>query len=84
MPKFKCNDIDCDCYGIEELIASVRFTWSDKNQRLEADEAACKGCGNQRDTVKEKGPITIPYFKAENAKNYQNKHVSTKPNQFNY
>lgn len=84
MPRFKCNDIDCECYGIEELIGSVRFIWSDKNQRLEADEAICKGCGNQRGTVKEKGPIEIPWFKADNARNNQNKHVSKKPNQFNY
>ena len=84
MPRFKCNDIDCECYGIEDLIASVRFKWSNKNQRLEADEAICKGCGNQRDTVKEKGPIVIPWFKADNARNNQNTHVSKKPNQFNY
>jgi hypothetical protein len=84
MPRFICKDIDCECYGIEELIASVRFKWSDKNQRLEADEAICKGCNNQRDTVKEEGPIEIPWFKAENARNNQNKHISKKPNQFNY
>jgi len=84
MPRFKCNDIDCECYGIIELIGSVRFIWSDKNRRLEADEAICKGCGNQRDTVKEEGPIVIPWFKAENAKNYQNKSVEKKANRYNY
>ena len=84
MPKFKCNDVDCECYGIEELIAHVRFIWNDSRQRLEADEAKCHKCGNQRIVVQEKGPIVLPYFKAENAKNYQNKHVSKKPNQYNY
>jgi Zn finger protein HypA/HybF involved in hydrogenase expression len=84
MPRFKCNDPDCEYYGIEELIPCVRFIWNDKNQRLEATEAECPKCGNQRDTVKEDGDIVIPWFKAENAKNYQNKHVSKKRNQFNY
>lgn len=84
MPRFKCNDIDCECYGIEELIASVRFKWSDKNQRLEANEAICKGCNNQRDTVREPGPYVLPWFKSENAKNYQNKKIEKKANRYNY
>ena len=84
MPRFICKDVDCECYGITELIGSVRFIWNDKTGRLEADEAICKGCGNQRGTVKEEGPIEIPWFKADNARNNQNKHVSKKLNQFNY
>ena len=84
MPRFKCNDIDCECYGIEELIAHVRFMWSNENKRLEAEEAVCKGCGNQRAVEQKPGPITMPWLKAENSKNYQNKHVSKKPNQYNY
>ena len=84
MPRFKCDDPDCEYYGIEELIPSVKFKWNDKTNRLEADEATCKKCGNQRPTVKKEGDIVIPYFKAEGAKNYQNKSVSRKPNQFNY
>ena len=84
MPHFKCNDVDCECYGIQELIPSVRFTWNEKANRLEAEEAVCKGCGNQRDTVRDPGPYVIPWFKADNARNNQNKHVSKKPNQFNY
>ena len=84
MPKFKCDDIDCECYNIEELIAHVRFKWNDKNRRLEADEAICKGCGNQRPVVKEEGNIVIPWFKGENAKNYQNKTIEKKANRYNY
>ena len=84
MPRFRCDDIDCECYGIEELIPQVKFIWSDKNKRLEAKEAACSKCGNQRPTVKEPGDIVIPWFKADNARNNQNKHVSGKPNEFNY
>jgi hypothetical protein len=84
MPRFRCNDIDCECYGIEELIAHVRFKYNDKTNKLEADEAICKGCNNQRPVVKEGGPIVIPWFKADNARNNQNKHISKKPNQFNY
>lgn len=84
MPRFKCDDPECEYYGIIELIGSVRFIWSDNNNRLEAKEAVCPKCGNQRPTVQEKGDIVIPWFKAENAKNYQNKTISKKPNQFNY
>ena len=84
MPRFKCNDPDCEYYSIEELIPRVKFVWNDKTKRLEASEAACPKCGEQRSTVKEPGDIVVPYFKAENAKNYQNKTVSKKPNQFNY
>ncbi len=84
MPTFKCDDIDCEYYGIEELIAHVRFKYDEITNKLEADEASCKGCGNQRPVVKEKGPITIPYFKGENAKNYQNKKIETKANKYNY
>jgi len=84
MPRFVCNDVDCECYGIEEIIPHVRFKWNEKTKMLEAPEAACHKCGNQRASVKEKGPIVIPWFKADNARNNQNKHVSKKPNQFNY
>ncbi len=84
MPSFKCDDPDCEYYGIVELIPHVRFIWNDDNKRLEANEAACPKCGNQRPSVKKEGAIVIPWFKAENARNYQNKAVSKKTNQFNY
>jgi hypothetical protein len=84
MPRFKCNDPECECYGIEELIPHVRFIWNDKTMRLEAEEANCSKCGRQREVVKESGNIVVPYFKAENAKNYQNKTISKNPNKFNY
>ncbi len=84
MPRFKCDDVDCEYYSIEELIPHVRFIWNDNTKRLEADEATCRKCGNQRSVVKEKGDIVIPWFKAENSRNYQNKHINKKNNQFNY
>ncbi len=75
MPRFLCSDVDCEYYGIEELITVVRFVWNDDTGKLEAPEAVCKGCNNQRETVRESGPIAIPWFKAENARNYDNKTV---------
>jgi len=75
MPRFKCNDVDCECFAIEEIIPHVRFVWNEKTARLEAPEATCHKCGNQRETVKEPGPIVIPWFKAENSRNYDNKRV---------
>ena len=84
MPRFKCDDPECECYNIEELIPCVRFILNEKTSKLEAKEAVCSGCGNQREVVQEPGPIVMPYFKAENSKNYQNKTVSKRPNQYNY
>ncbi len=84
MPNFKCDDPDCEYYGITELIPNVRFTFNEKTLKLEAPEAECKNCKNQRIVVQKEGPIVIPYFKAENSKNYQNKIISKKPNQYNY
>ena len=83
MPRFKCNDPDGEYYGIEELIAQVKFIWNDDTKHLEAKEAKCPKCGNQRPVVKEKGDIVIPWFKAENSRNYQNKTV-TQSKKFNY
>lgn len=84
MPRFKCNDVECEYFNIEEVIPHVKFIWNDDNKRLEADEAACPKCGNQRDTVKKEGDIVIPWFKAENARNNQNKKIETKANKYNY
>lgn len=84
MPRLKCNDIECSGYAVEELIARVKYIWNGETGRLEADEAACPICGQQRATVKEPGPIVIPWFKAENAKNYQNKTIEKKANRYNY
>ena len=75
MPKFKCNDVDCKCYGHTELIPHVRFKFNTETNKLEADEAECKGCGNQRDVVKEGKLTEMPWFKAENSRNYQNKTI---------
>lgn len=84
MPRFICNNKNCENTGKTELIAHVRFIWNDDTKRLEAKEATCESCGMQRDVVKEGGNIVIPWFKPDNAKNYQNKTVSKKPNQYNY
>ena len=84
MPKFKCNNPECEDFNVEELIPCVKFIWNDDTKHLEAIEAACPKCGKQRPTVEEAGNIVIPWFKAENARNNQNKVVSKRPNQYNY
>ena len=75
MPTFKCNDIDCEGYALEELIPHVKFVWNDETAKLEAKEAECSFCKNQRPTVPEPGPIKIPWFKPENGKNHNNKTI---------
>lgn len=84
MPRLRCNDVDCECYGIEELIPHIKYIWNPDTAKLESDKAKCSGCGNQRDPVKEPGPIVIPWFKAENSKNYQNKRPEKRINKYNY
>jgi hypothetical protein len=66
---------ECEFYQQEELVPSVKFIWNPKTKKLESDKAKCKGCGEQREVVREPGPIGLPWFKAENARNYNNKKV---------
>ncbi|KKK53735.1 hypothetical protein LCGC14_3091780 [marine sediment metagenome] len=75
MPIFKCDDVECKGYALEELIPHVKFIWNEKTGKLEADEAICLFCGNQRKVVGNSGPIKIPWFKSENAKNHNNKTI---------
>ncbi len=28
MPTFKCEDVDCEGYGLKEFIPSVKFIWN--------------------------------------------------------
>jgi hypothetical protein len=53
----------------------VKFVWNEKRLKFEANEEICPTCGERRETVREEGPIKIPWFKAENARNYNNKRV---------
>ncbi len=75
MPKFRCNNTECQQFEKEEIVPHVKFVWNEKTSRLEADEEICPECGQRRETVKEPGPIKIPWFKAENARNYDNKRI---------
>ena len=75
MPMFKCNNPLCKDFGEEEFIPHVKFVWNEETKHLEANEAACKECGKQREVVRDKGPIQIPWFKAENSRNYDNKKI---------
>lgn len=74
MPRFKCENEKCS-NDAEELIPHVKFIFNEKTLKLEAKEAACPECGEQRNVVKEPGPIEMPWFKAENARNYNNKKI---------
>ena len=75
MPIFRCDNDECPQFGGTELIPHVRFIWNEKTGKLEASKAACPNCNKQRTVVKEAGPIGVPWFKPENAKNYNNKTV---------
>lgn len=75
MPTFRCDNKECSQYGNKELIPSVKFIWNEETQKLEANEALCPNCRRQRETVKEQGPIQIPWFKPENGKNHNNKTI---------
>jgi hypothetical protein len=75
MPKFICKNPDCEGVGQTEYIARVMFVWNEKTEKLEASEAACSVCGKQREVVREEGPIEVPWFKPENAKNHNNKTI---------
>ena len=83
MPRFRCNNPECSNTKVE-LIPRVKFTWNNDTQRLEAPEATCPFCGCQRYNIQDEGPIKIPWFKAENAKNYQNKNVEKRVKRYNY
>jgi hypothetical protein len=75
MPEFKCENEECPKCGEVELVPRVKFVWNEATQKLEADEATCDSCGRQRTTIREAGPIQIPWFKPENGKNYNNKKI---------
>ena len=75
MPEFRCNNEDCSEKGKVELIPRVKFVWNETTQKLEASEAVCSGCGQQRETIRQTGNIQIPWFKPENAKNHNNKTI---------
>jgi len=72
MPRFKCTNTECDN---EELIPHVRFKWDEKQSKLTSDHDTCPICGSTRDVVKEYDGASNLWFKAENAKNYNNKSV---------
>jgi len=75
MPEFKCNNEDCSLKGKVELIPHVKFVWNETTQKLDAKEALCPGCRREREQLREAGPIKIPWFKPENAKNHNNKTI---------
>jgi hypothetical protein len=75
MPRFRCNNTECQDFEKEELIPRVKFIWNEDTFKFEADEEICPACRKRRETVREPGPIKMPWFKAENSRNYNNKKV---------
>lgn len=75
MPTFRCNNERCKDYRREEFIPRVKFVWNETTKKLEADKAKCPLCKTQREVVKPEGPIVFPWFKAEDARNYDNKKI---------
>jgi RNA polymerase subunit RPABC4/transcription elongation factor Spt4 len=84
MPRFQCSNKKCEKHINIDLIPHVKFIWSSINNRLESDYDQCPVCGSHREIVKEYEGFTKIWFKAENARNYQNKKVINNPRKFNY
>lgn len=75
MPEFKCTNEECSEKDKVELVPRARFIWNEAKGKVEAKEAICKVCGQQREVVREAGPIQIPWFKSEDARNYNNQSI---------
>ena len=75
MPTFKCENKECSDFGKEEFFANIKFIWNEKTLKLDSDKAICPTCHPVRSVVKESGDIGMPWFKAENARNNNNKKI---------
>ena len=75
MPRFKCENKNCSRYNEVELIPAVRFKWNPETCKLEAPEGICSQCGDQRETMEEGSLTEMPWFKADNDRNNDNKRV---------
>jgi len=83
MPKFKCENPQCIKHTEVDHEPSVRFTWNPETMRLESPYDTCPECGSHRNVVKKEGPITMPWFKSEDSRNYNNKKVKKYENEYN-
>lgn len=85
MPRFQCNNEKCEKHITPELIPHVRFTWNEDTHTFDSEYDICPMCGSTRNVMKEKEEkISMPWFKAENARNYENKAPVSNPRKFNY
>jgi hypothetical protein len=75
MPRFKCNTKDCPNRDVVELIPRVRYVFDTESRKLVSKEAICKHCGKQREQLLEGSLTQMPWFKAQNDRNYNNKEV---------
>lgn len=75
MPKFKCQNKNCQSFDKEELIPAVTFKWNNAELRFDSDYDNCPQCGERRITVKDYEGFTQAWFKAEGDRNYNNKKI---------
>lgn len=75
MPRFKCRNKTCSRCDIVELIPTVRFKWNSDTRELETDEAICRECKQVRETLDEGSLTKMPWFKADNDRNNDNKRI---------
>lgn len=83
MPIFKCENAECIKHTEVDDEPVVRFTWSSENMRLESPYDKCPVCGSHRNVIKKEGVITMPWFKSEDSRNYDNKKIKRYENEYN-
>jgi hypothetical protein len=74
MPKFQCENEKCVKHTELDHELRVRFVWNPDTQKLESPYDECPVCGWNRKVVKDEG-TGMPWFKSEDARNYNNKKV---------
>jgi len=75
MPKFKCQNKECDNFDKEEHYPRITYTWNEKLMRFECEYSFCPVCGQFREPIKEYAGFTEAWFKGESSRNYNNKVV---------
>jgi len=76
MPKFQCKNEKCVKHTELDHEPKVRFVWNPDTQKLESPYDICPVCGWDRVVMKaQEGKFEMPWFKSEDARNYNNKKV---------
>jgi hypothetical protein len=75
MPKFKCENEECVKHTELDHELRVKFVWNPETMRFTSPYDECPVCGSHRNVVKEDAKFDMPWFKSEDARNYNNKKV---------